>query len=91
MLRGSQREGGRDGGQKEKQNDSHQPWQCVRFSFLVQKCFGNTAYLIPFAFLKPSAKTIRVIQFQCSKSKFIMFPEEPQKSKMQNTGQIIKK
>lgn len=77
-------------GEKEKQSDSHQTWQCVQSSFSVQKCFGNIAYLIPFAFLKANGKKIRLIQFQGSKSK-VMFPEEPQESKLQNTRQIIKK
>lgn len=63
----------------------------MQFSFLVQKYSENTTYLIPFAFLKPSGKKIRIIQFQHSKGEFNMFPEEAQESVLQNTGQLTKK
>lgn len=63
---------------RQKLRNSHQTWQYGQFSFWVQKGFDNTTYLIPFAFLKPSGKKIRITQFQQSTGKFIMFPEGPQ-------------
>lgn len=58
--------------------------------FSGPEMFGNTTYLIPFAFLKPSGEKVQIIQFQHSKGKFSMFCGEPQQCKVQNTGQLIK-
>lgn len=51
---GSEREGGKGRGEGKGDKMTHTKLGSVCNSFLVQKCFGNTTYPSPFAFLKPS-------------------------------------